>query len=269
MNHREPPILARNIRQSVPNRQSLTVERARVVCTAHQARPPCVATAPWPFCVRIDFSIRKTLDDWDMASPLILAAWSQHETALRRWLLSRAPVKADVDDLLQEVFIKALRQGENWQTVAQPRAWLFEVTRNTFIDHLRSAHRHLPLPDDLDSWPEKAEGEDEGVVTVDSLAQACLPRVLAELNAQDREAIELCDLQGMAQADFARLKRLSLSAAKSRIQRARQRMRERMTTACQVHFDETGRVDDFVPRAPLVDEGGMESQADRPNERLP
>ena len=86
---------------------------------------------------------------------------------------------------------------------------------------------------------------------MDTLAQACLHRVLSELDPQDREAIQLCDLQGMEQGDFARLKNLSLPAAKSRVQRARKRMRERMTTACQVSFDDVGRVDDFVPRPPL------------------
>jgi RNA polymerase sigma-70 factor (ECF subfamily) len=52
----------------------------------------------------------------------------------------------------------------------------------------------------------------------------------------------------MAQADYARQKNLSLSAAKSRIQRARLRLRQRMTEGCQVQLDATGRVSDFVPR---------------------
>lgn len=178
----------------------------------------------------------------------VLALWSQHETELRRWLASRAPVKAEVDDLLQEVFIKVLRQGTRLQAVAQPRAWLFEVTRNTLIDRLRSGHDLQPLPDDLDQWPAEPA---EATPTVDTLAQACLPRVLSELDPQDREAIELCDLQGMAQSDFARLKNLSLPAAKSRVQRARRRMREHMTSACQVRFDDAGCVEDFVPRPAL------------------
>lgn len=178
----------------------------------------------------------------------VLALWSQHEAELRRWLASRAPVKAEVDDLLQEVFIKVLRQGARLQAVAQPRAWLFEVTRNTLIDRLRSGHDHQPLPDDLDQWPAELA---EATPMVDTLVQACLPRVLSELDPQDREAIELCDLQGMAQADFARLKKLSLPAAKSRVQRARRRMREHMTSASQVRFDDAGCVEDFVPRPAL------------------
>ncbi|HAX21866.1 MAG TPA: RNA polymerase subunit sigma-70 [Hydrogenophaga sp.] len=177
----------------------------------------------------------------------VLAIWSQHEAELRRWLLSRAPVKSEVDDLLQDVFLKTLKQGDHFAAIAQPRAWLFEVTRNTLTDRLRVSRDSLPLPEGLDELPAPVEHADP----VDTLAQACLPRVLSELDPQDREAIQLCDLQGMEQGDFARLKNLSLPAAKSRVQRARKRMRERMTTACQVSFDDVGRVDDFVPRPPL------------------
>jgi len=191
----------------------------------------------------------------DPTSPLmVLTLWSRHEAELRRWLLSRAPVKSDVDDLLQDVFLKTLQQGQRLADIAQPRAWLFEVTRNTLTDRLRVSRHSLPLPEDLDELPAPTESADP----VDSLAQACLPRVLSELDPQDREVIELCDLQGMAQAEYARLKQLSLPAAKSRVQRARQRMRERMTTACQLSFDPAGRVDDFVPRAPLPDACGAE-----------
>ena len=77
---------------------------------------------------------------------------------------------------------------------------------------------------------------------------ACLPRVLSELSAEDREAITRCDLQGMSQAEFATASGLGLSAAKSRLQRARQRLKTRMTQACQMRLDDAGHVTDFMPR---------------------
>jgi RNA polymerase sigma-70 factor (ECF subfamily) len=52
----------------------------------------------------------------------------------------------------------------------------------------------------------------------------------------------------MPQAEFANLKGLGLSAAKSRLQRARLRMKQQMTLVCQVQVDPEGRVLDFVPR---------------------
>ncbi len=177
----------------------------------------------------------------------LLLIWSRHERELRGWLRARMPVSSDVEDVLQDSFVKAMRQGDRIADVTQPRAWLFEITRNTLIDRLRARKPLVSLPIDWEDLPEEPEELD----TVDALV-VCVPRVLSELDAQDREVIELCDLQGMAQAEFARLKGLSLPAAKSRVQRARQRMRERMAQVCQVSFDPSGKVDDFVPRPPLL-----------------
>ncbi len=73
-----------------------------------------------------------------------------------------------------------------------------------------------------------------------------------ELSPEDREAIVLCDLEGVPQEEYARRKGLSLPGAKSRIQRARKRLRERLSQACQVRFDAAGHVSDFVPRPPLA-----------------
>lgn len=169
------------------------------------------------------------------------AAWKAHEAELRHWVRHRLHDAAQADDVVQDVFLKALRQGERFDALHNPRAWLFEVARNILIDRFRLAHDTVALPDDL---PASVPPD---IDTVERLT-ACLPRVLAELSAQDREAITQCDLQGVAQADFARSSGLSLSAAKSRLQRARQRLKARMTQACQVQLDNAGHVTDFVPR---------------------
>jgi RNA polymerase sigma-70 factor (ECF subfamily) len=145
--------------------------------------------------------------------------------------------------MMQDLFMKALRQGSGFCKIQNPRAWLFEVARNALADRLKSEREALALPDDLAApAPEDAP--------VDGLT-ACLPRVLSELNDADRQAIVLCDLGGMPQADYAAQVGLTLSAAKSRLQRARLRLRDRMATACQVTMGSGGRVEDFVLRPPL------------------
>ncbi len=176
----------------------------------------------------------------DSTPSCLRTAWRAHEPELRGWLRRRLSNPAEADDLLQDVFLKALRQGERFCSVLNARAWLFEVTRNALADKLRVARLTVELPDDLAAAMDETQ-------TVDELT-ACLPRVLSELSSQDREVITLCDLQGMAQADYAAAKGLGLSAAKSRLQRARQRLKQRMTDVCQVRLDESGRVSDFVPR---------------------
>ena len=147
-------------------------------------------------------------------------AWALHEGELRGWARHRLGNADDTDDLLQGLFLKALRQGERFCSVHNARAWLFEVARNTLADRLRVARDTVELPDDLANLVEE----------------------------EDREAINLCDLQGMPQADFAKVKGLTLSGAKSRLQRARLRMKQQMTLVCQVQTDPEGHVLDFVPR---------------------
>ncbi len=61
----------------------------------------------------------------------------------------------------------------------------------------------LRLKRDLVDLPEDLATEPEEVAAVDSLT-ACLPRVLSELSPEDREAITLCDLEGMPQDEYAR-----------------------------------------------------------------
>jgi RNA polymerase sigma-70 factor (ECF subfamily) len=174
----------------------------------------------------------------------LMTAWHQHESELRGWLRHRIGNGVDAEDLLQDVFLKAMRQGERFCAIVDARAWLYEVARNALADRLRLARNTVELPEDLSA----DTGE---VAAIDSLA-ACLPRVLSELSPEDREAITLCDLERLPQEEYARRKGLSLPGAKSRVQRARKRLRERLTQACQVRLDATGQVSDFVPRPPLA-----------------
>lgn len=171
-------------------------------------------------------------------------AWQQHQAELRGFLVHRTANPGDADDVLQEVFLKALSQGNAFDQLENTRAWLFHVARNLLVDRLRLRKDQMPLPDDLCAEP------DPELLPVDKLSQ-CIPRVLSELSAQDREAILFCDLRGMSQKDYAEYLGLTLPAAKSRVQRARQRMQAQMVKACQVRFDEAGKICCFVPRPAL------------------
>jgi RNA polymerase sigma-70 factor (ECF subfamily) len=180
-----------------------------------------------------------------MSRPCLLEAWNACEGELLGFLRHHAPAGVGAEDLLHDLFLRALRQDRGFCELGNPRAWLFEVARNLLTDQLRRKRDTVELPDDLAASADEADAVDE----VDRLS-ACLPRVLSELAAEDRESIELCDIGGMTQARFAELKGLSLPGAKSRIQRARQRLRARLLEACQVRLDATGKVCCFAPRPP-------------------
>lgn len=173
----------------------------------------------------------------------IINAWGKHEAELRGFLTRQSGNPAQAEDILQETFLRAVAEGTGFCSLENPRAWLFRVARNQFIDQTRKAetkNRRSDIPDD---FPDDVT-EIPAIKTLD----VCLPKVLAKMDDDDREAIERCDLEGMLQAQFAKEKGLTLAGAKSRVQRARKRLKSKLVEICKVNFDETGNVCCFTSK---------------------
>ncbi|MEZ5289752.1 MAG: sigma-70 family RNA polymerase sigma factor [Vicinamibacterales bacterium] len=166
--------------------------------------------------------------------PCVLDAWETHEAELRRWLLSRLRDAALADDILQDVFVKALREGGHFCRLESPRAWLYQVARHAVIDHHRLSKTTV-LAEDTLAQPEAAG------TPVDALATG-LAAALAALDPDDRDVIVRCDLEGQTQAAYATAHQLTLPAVKSRILRARSRLRRLLVAQAGVRFGPTGQV---------------------------
>ncbi len=167
----------------------------------------------------------------------VAQAWQAHESELRGYLRHRIGDADAADDVLQDVFIKAMRQGQGFCDLDNPRAWLFQVARNAVVDRARTLHPTEPLADD-ETVADPGEPE---LAPVDTLAD-CLTSVIGKLAAEDAAMLRACDLQGQTVREYAQLCGLSLPAAKSRLLRARQRLRDRLVVDCQVGFDHDGSV---------------------------
>jgi RNA polymerase sigma-70 factor, ECF subfamily len=169
----------------------------------------------------------------------VARAWETHEKELRGYLRHRLADTAAADDLLQDVFVRAMRQGQGFCTLDNPRAWLFQVARNALIDRTRKSRTFEPLPDEL------VAPEPEATAAVDELA-GCLASCMGALAVEDAEILRACDLEGQSAREFAAARNLTLAAAKSRLLRARQRLRAQLITACQIVFDASGKVDNHM-----------------------
>lgn len=162
----------------------------------------------------------------------LMKAWLENEKALKNWLITKTGTLGDAEDILQDVFVKALQKKERFYTLDNASSWLFKMAKNNLIDQ----HRKTLL--EIGSVAEQSVEEDQSVAVVN--LQHCLRKVLPELGDQDKHIIEACDMNGLTQADYALQNSLSLSAAKSRIQRARKKLRVQLIESCDVKFDEKG-----------------------------
>jgi RNA polymerase sigma-70 factor (ECF subfamily) len=172
----------------------------------------------------------------------VALAWQAHEGELRGYLRHQLADTDAADDVLQDVFVKAMNQGPGFCMVDNPRAWLFQVARNVLVDRARRTRPVEPLSDELEA------PEPESTAAVDELA-GCLSRCMDELSAEDAEILRSCDLEGQTIRAFATARNLTLSATKSRLLRARQRLRAQLTNVCQVRFGADGSVDGHIARS--------------------
>ncbi len=170
-----------------------------------------------------------------MAFECVLQAWHDHQVELRGFLISQMKEPSMADDVLQDVFFKAMREGRNFCDLQNPKAWLFRVARNALIDSHRLRKHWVPVPDNLpdDHAPERAP--------VDKL-DACINATLQDLAESDRDILWACDLESMSQEAYAQARGLSLPATKARIRRARERLREALALRCHVVLDDSGNV---------------------------
>jgi len=135
------------------------------------------------------------------------------------------------EDATQEAFIAAYRAIKSFRG-GSFRAWLFRIAANTCYDELRRlksrpalsldmAHGEGEAPFDL---PSPEPGPEDEVQRLEFHRE--LQEALAELPSEQRLAIILCDAQGLDYAEIALTMNVSLGTVKSRISRARQRLRQ-------------------------------------------
>lgn len=163
--------------------------------------------------------------------------WTAFGERLGRFIRKRVQNDADADDLLQEIFAKiqaGLKDVENLE------AWLFQVARRAIIDHFRGKKRVKALPLDVaENLPAK---------DVAGLVSSWLEPLMEGLSKEDREALRLTDLEGLPQKELAGRLGLSLAGAKSRVQRARERLKGLLEACCDIELDRRGNAVDYTPK---------------------
>jgi RNA polymerase sigma-70 factor (ECF subfamily) len=182
-------------------------------------------------------------NDMDKASTS--AIWEQFSGRLKSFIAKRVRDEDAAEDVFQDVFAKIHERLVQVELTEKLEPWLFQVTRRSIIDHFRRqspARRPKALPLDL-------EAERPSPKATAELA-ACLRPMVDELPHEDQEALRLSDEEGLPQRELADRLGLSLSGAKSRVQRARKRLKGMLLGCCRVELDRRGNVADYALRRP-------------------
>ncbi len=158
----------------------------------------------------------------------------------------------DAEDLTQEVFVRVFRSLSTY-TPGTFEGWLHRITTNLFLDQARRKQRirmdamgedgdRYPAGEGLDT-PER--GYEHGNLDVD------VQRALDDLPPEYRAAVVLCDIEGLSYEEIAVTLGIKLGTVRSRIHRARARLRVSLE-----HMAPAGRADaSRTNAAPVVPQG--------------
>lgn len=180
------------------------------------------------------------------------AALSQLRQAIRSFVFRRVKDPALADDITQETFLRLHQRFATLRDTDRLQAWVFQVARNAVADHFRAAKPTEPFDESThSSVPELRVHEpmaaEEEVLRRDLAAY--IRSVVDSLPEIYREALRLAELDGIPQVELARRLGLSISAVKSRVQRARLLVREEMERCCRWETDRYGTIVDVQPKA--------------------
>ncbi|MCI0400280.1 MAG: RNA polymerase sigma factor SigZ [Gammaproteobacteria bacterium] len=169
--------------------------------------------------------------------------WQAHRDALYRFVLQRVRDEAAAEDIVQEVFVKAYTRQGTLKEPSKLRPWLYQITRNAIIDYYRLQKPSEAVPDEL---IHEERTEEDGSAQWE-LAR-CLVPLLDELPEPYRQALRLTEFEGATQSEAASRLGLSLSGAKSRVQRGRKMLRGALLKCCRVALDRRGGVVNYEAR---------------------
>lgn len=171
---------------------------------------------------------------------------------LRAFIGSKVRDSALADDLTQETLVRVATRIESLRSPDRLDAWVFQIARNTIADHFRTAR-------ETEAFDESAHGSLLAVSQAQDTPSAedevlagelrdYVRSVVDRLPPLYREAIRCIELEGLSQVELARRLGLSVSAAKSRVQRGRALLRREMERCCHWETDRYGAVLAVEPR---------------------
>lgn len=152
-------------------------------------------------------------------------------TSLRKFIRPQARNVHDAEDILQNVLVKIMKSG-NSISAASFLPWLRTICRTTSIDFYR---KNKSCSVEIDNEKESSQVDEENTSAL--LLAKCVRPLLEKLKSTDFKILKAVELDGVSQNELAQKLDMNYSALKSKVQRARQKLKEEILECCAVELD--------------------------------
>ncbi len=167
--------------------------------------------------------------------------WEEFNIPLKSFIKRRVNNEQDVEDILQNVFLKIYNNINNLLDTKKLHSWVYAIAKNSIIDFYRTERHDLYIT----CLPEDILGEVEDDQTLNKEISQCLDIMIQFLPEKYKQAIILTEFQNLTQKELANKVGLTVSGAKSRVQRAQLLLKEMLLNCCTLEIDHRGNIIDY------------------------
>lgn len=171
--------------------------------------------------------------------PTIETIYQNFDSQLHDLICRKVNHEDCCNDILQDVYLKIIVNIDRIEKADNLKSYLFKIADNAVTDHYRKKSKgtkvdfseEVVLPEEIPSN-----------ILSSNLADCYLRPMIDSLEPIYREALFLTDIEGLSQHQFAERIGISYTNAKTRVQRAREKLRKVILQCCQYQFDKYGNV---------------------------
>ncbi len=161
--------------------------------------------------------------------------WLEYHLEINRFVLSKIKDKDEVNDIMQDIFIKMYSNLNKLKDEEKIRSWLYQIARNTIHDYFRKQK----LSSNSEEHVLSSDSENRNI---NEKFSACVQPHINKLPSIYKEALIKVELQNCSQLQLARELNISYSALKSRVQRGRELLKSYFKACCNISTDKYGNI---------------------------
>lgn len=175
------------------------------------------------------------------------ALWKNFSSHLLRFIIKNISDVHAAEDILQNVFIKIHSKIDTLKDDAKIKSWIYSITRNTITDYIRATVCTCEISGFSIEEVEKPDITQRFDNTPAHEMADGLREIILSLPEKYSQALILTELEGMSQTELADKLSISVSGAKSRVQRAKRLLKDNLMKCCHFEFDKHGTITDIYP----------------------
>ena len=194
-----------------------------------------------------------------------------HVGALQTFAYHLTYNQEDADDLVQETYMKAYRFIDKYEKGTNAKAWLFKILKNAYINEYRKRVKQ-PTKVDFEDIVAFHDTDDDRVSGYSDLREEIFLHMLGDevtsainsLPLDFRTVILLCDIEGFTYEEIAAIIDVPIGTVRSRLFRARNLLKEKLTVYAQQHgyTDIRGQKKSKRSSSPKTEDQDQEKDAD-------